>query len=360
MWPEGFQFDKDPYEKLNPYLIDFQRLVWDRPDLPKAKKDMDKFVCEVFEGKRIAIKLYGPSGCGKTWFTRIIQKELSEKLLKAGKNMVFMYTKIPRYEGSLQIAYKIGIEYFLENYFENLVKCVKNPQVEDWERLVNDHDLAMCFHKLLSGTPMQKIVAREWLSGEKLSASDLSVLEISYSLDTDYERIEMLRKLIEELSNVFSNFVLVIDELENAQTKLAGQISDALRDLLDSFSDKFALVASFTAQKLDEWYDLGYTEQLDRRFDYSVELASLSLETISEFLRIHQRAYRKKGAKIEDELFPFTEEGVAKLLTMTPPEFHYPGYFLPNCKEIVRAAEGKTKKIDSAFVEKNFPLVRFK
>ena len=102
MWFEEFKFEKDPYEKLYPYRIEFDRLVWDRPDLPKAKEDMDRFAGEVCEEKRIALKVYGPAGCGKTWFTRIVQKELSAKLPAASKDMVFMYTKVPRYDGSLQ------------------------------------------------------------------------------------------------------------------------------------------------------------------------------------------------------------------------------------------------------------------
>jgi hypothetical protein len=360
LWFEAFQFAKAPYEKLDPYKIDFERLVWDRPDLKKAKEDIDKFIDDTINKLRVALKIFGPAGSGKTWLTRIIQKELSEKLAERREEMVFLYAKVPRMEPTFQVVYRIAIEYFLANYFEKLRKFVRRATVDAWEKVIDDHELALCFSNFSSGTPTKKALARKWLIGDKLSASELSDLELTYSLDSDYERFEMLRKLIEKLLNKFSVCVLVIDELENAPTKLAGQISDGLRDLLDLFSERFALIASFTAQKVEWWYDLGYTEALGRRFDYTVELSSLDKNTLTEFLRLHHKAYRKEDAKIKDEIYPFTEDAAIKLLELMPPQYHYPGYFLPNCKDIARLASGKEAPIDAKFVETNFQKVSFK
>jgi len=360
MWFEAFQFAKDPYEKLDPYKIDLERLVWDRLDLKKAKEDVDKFIEDTVGKQRIALKIFGSAGSGKTWLTRIIQKELSEKFAPKKEEMVFLYTKVPRMEPVFQVVYRIAIDYFLTNYFEKLSKFTSGTDLGAWEKVIGDHDLALCFSNFSSGTPTKKALARKWLTGDKLSASELSDLELTYSLDSDYERFEMLRKLIEKLLNKFSVCVLVVDELENAPTKLAGQISDGLRDLLDLFSERFALIASFTAQKMEEWYDLGYTEALGRRFDYTIELSSLDIDTLPEFLRIHHKAYRKESAKVKDEIFPFTEDTAKKLLELMSPQYHYPGYFLPNCKDIARLASSKREQIDAKFVEANFPKVSFK
>jgi len=360
MWFEAFQFAKDPYEKLDPYKIGFERLVWDRPDLKKAKEDVDKFIEDIIAKQRIALKIFGPAGSGKTWLTRIIQKELSEKLAEKKEEMVFLYTKVPRMEPTFQVVYRIAIDHFLTNYFKKLSKFIGGTDVDAWEKVIGDYDLALCFSNFSSGTPTKRALARKWLTGDKLSASELSDLELTYSLDSDYERFEMLRKLIEKLLNSFSFCVFVIDELENAPTKLAGQISDGLRDLLDLFSEKFALIASFTAQKVEEWYDLGYTEFLGRRFDYTVEVSSLKKGTLPEFLRAHHKAYRKEGVKVKDEILPFTEDAAIKLLELMPPQYHYPGYFLPNCKDIARLAFSKKEQIDAKFVETNFQKVSFK
>lgn len=136
---------------------------------------------------------------------------------------------------------------------------------------------------------------------------------------------------------------------------------DGLRDMLDAFSERFGLIASFTAEKVEEWYDLGYTEYLGRRFDYTIELTSLKKETLSEFLRIHHKVYRKEGVKVSDELVPFTEDSVTKLVDLMPPQYYYPGYFLPNCKDIARLAfDRKKQQIEVKFVEDNFEKVTFR
>jgi len=361
-WFEFFEFEKDPYEKLDPYKIEFERLIWDRPDLKEAKERLDNFIEDVLNKKRVGLKIFGPAASGKTWLTRIVQKELMQKLSRREEKMLFLYTKVPRIEPTFQIVYRLAIEYFLNNYFGELANFVKESN-RTWEDVVNDPELATCFRHYSSEALKQKALARKWLIGEKLTASELGNLEITYLIDSDYERYEMLRKLIEKLTMTgpFATCILVIDELENAPVKLAGQLSDCLRDMLDSFSEKFGLIASFTAEKVDEWYDLGYTEYLGRRFDYTVQLDSLKKEAVAEFLRLHHRVYRKKDAKIDDHLLPFTKESAIKLLELMPLEYHYPGYFLPNCRDIARLAFEKGKKqIDAKFVEDHFQKVTFK
>lgn len=360
-WLEFFEFEKDPYEKLDPYKIEFERLVWNRPDLNEAKEYLNSFIEDAISKKRVGLKVFGPAASGKTWFTRIVQKELTQKLSERNEKMLFIYTKVPRLEPTFHIVYRLSIEYFLKNYFNKLADSIRESG-RQWKDLIDDHELAMCFQKY-SGTASDQALAKKWLTGEKLTASELGKLEITYSIDSDYEKYEMLRKLIEKLTmtGLFTTCILVIDELENAPVKLAGQLSDCLRDLLDSFAERFGLIASFTAEKVDEWYDLGYTEYLGRRFDYTVQLDSLNKEAVAQFLRLHHGVYRKENSRVTDQLLPFTEDGAIKLLELMPLEYHYPGYFLPNCRDIVKIAfERKKKQIDARFVEDNFQRVTFK
>lgn len=356
-WFEVFRFVKDPYEKLDPYRIDIKYLVWDRPDLSEAREALNKFIEDTLNKQRVGLRIFGPSGSGKTWLTRIIEKEVSQK----DNNILFLYTKIPRIEPTFQIVYRIAIDYFLTHHFEKLTKKMGATDLSAWKKVIEDPELSVGFLKLSSGTATKKALARKWLIGDKLTASELSDLEITYSLDSDYERFEMLRKLIEKLSKVFSTSILVVDELENASVKLAGQLSDSLRDMLDVFSERFALITSFTAEKAEEWYDLGYTEALGRRFDYSIKLDSLEKKTLPGFLRLHHKVYRKRRVRVEDHVFPFTDESAVKLLELMSPGFHYPGYFLPNCRDMVRyAAANEKKQIDITFVEKNSDRISFK
>ena len=194
--------------------------------------------------------------------------------------------------------------------------------------------------------------------GNKLSASQLEKLSLTSSLSSDYVRFEMLVRILKQMKPVFPAIVLVIDELENASVKLAGQLSDSLRDMLDSFSENFTLLASFTAQKDEEWYDLGYSEALFRRLDYSVKLEALSLDSVVDFLRIHHHAYREPGAVVKDQLHPFAEKGAIALLENMKPGHQYPGYYLPNCRDLATICKGRS--IDPDFVKDNLGRLTFK
>lgn len=227
-----------------------------------------------------------------------------------------------------------------------------SPQAK-WEKVFQeDEDFANCFSEIERGS--DKGLAIRWLKGNRLTSTDLRQLNIINAIDSDYKRLEKLTYLIEKLSNIFQNVVLVIDELENTSIKLAGQLSDSLRDMLDTFSKNFALITSFTAQKSEEWYDLGYTDALKTRIDYTIELESFKKESIVEILRQHNEVYRKKDAKVKDQLFPFTEDGIVKLLEMLPITKKYPRFLLIGCQGLIRTAtEKNVEKIDDKFVEEN-------
>ena len=357
-WLEVFQFVKDPYEKLDPYKIDLTYLVWDRPDLAEARRDLDLFNGDIFAARRCALKVFGSSGAGKTWLTRLFEKEI----LLRDPQLLFIYTKIPKLEPTFPVIYRLAIDYLLANYFDRITEHVKHAQkgnvnLDAWKAVILDEELATAFSQYYSGGA-NRVLARRWITGDRLSAADLDGVNLTRSLDSDYDRFEMLIRVFENLAPGFSGTVFVIDELENASVKLAGQLSDSLRDMLDRFAERFALLASFTAEKDEEWYDLGYTEQLNRRFDYTIGLEALSKNTIADFLRIHHQAYRKHRVELKDQLSPFNERGAVSLLEVMSAVHQYPGYYLPNCRDLVRSLKGK--KIDAGFVKKNKRRLTFK
>jgi len=355
-WFEDLHFVKDPYEKLDPYKIDLKYLLWDRPDLKKAREDLNGLIQDILDGRRIGLKAFGSAGSGKTWLTRIVEKEIRAK----NPEVLFIYTKIPRLEPTFEVVYRIAIQNLLDEYFVQIQEYVKKNQNGEvgeraWKAVFKPEDLARAFAVYCSGT--HRTLVRRWFTGDKLSASDLDSLRISTSLDSDYDRFEMLVQILMQMSSIFRT-VLVIDELENAPVKLAGQLSDSLRDMLDAFSENFALLTSFTAQKDEEWYDLGYSEALNRRLDYAVKLDALSTDDVAEFLRMHHGVYRQSEARVKDQLHPFVREGAVALLEKTAPGHWYPGYYLPNCRDLVTVCKGGL--IDANFVTQNLPRLTFK
>ena len=200
--------------------------------------------------------------------------------------------------------------------------------VNQWANFLRDRDLAQCLHNIKHGS--QEQLSKGWLYGEALSLSDLKSAHIYVRLDSDYTMFKIMQILLEKSSLTFDTVVLSIDEMENADVSLARGLSDALRDLLDSFSEKFVMVCAYTAHREDDWIDFGYSEALVRRLDYTIELGQLQKDALVEFIRTHNSLYRKGKSKVEDQLYPFKEEGLNRLYDSMEIGYLYPGYFLPN------------------------------
>jgi len=214
--------------------------------LQQALLDLQRFIEDISNDRRTGMKIFGSSGSGKTWLTRIIEKEI----LAMKPEVLFIYTKVPKLEPTFQTVYRLGVQYLLDNHFDRIVQHIKDhgeTNLTTWKKMIQDEDLATAFGQYYSGT--NRALAKKWLIGDKLSASELDELKVTSSLDSEYDRFEMLTRIFQNMSSIFSDSLLVIDELENAPVKLAGQLSDSLRDILDTFAERFSLVVSFTAAK---------------------------------------------------------------------------------------------------------------
>ena len=351
-WFTTLEFEKNPYEIPDPTKIEDKYLGWDRPDLPEAKKTLDAFIDAVANGRRVGLRIFGQSGSGKTWLARVIQVEL----LKKQPSSILFYSKVPKVEPTFAIVYRIAIENFLKDYLSVLAETVKKRQGgtdnAHWSKEISDPDLANALSRISSN--IDAPLAREWLIGGRVSATDLNRLKISASIDTDYDRLSMLKRLLKEMGSIFPIVVLTIDELENAPNKLAPALGDSMRELIDEFSGKFGIICLFTAEKEEIWFDYGYSQALARRLDYTIGLESLKSKDVAEFLRLHQAKYRKQGSRVPDQLLPFSKVGSEELLMEMPVGENYPSYYLVDCGIVARAhaESGASGPIDSQFVKK--------
>lgn len=352
MWYEKFNFDANPYQKLDPFKIDYSRLSWNRDDLTGEREKLDSFIKDVLSGNKVGLLGYGAIGSGKTWLARILQMEIQNKQ----SNSIFIYTKVHKLEPTFSVVYKIAIECILgeiETIRKAVLEKTGRDDIDGWKNVFEDEDLAKGFVNITKGGK-GRAIAQRWLFGHRISSSDLNKLDIVNPIDSDYKQYEMLRNIIFTLSKLFPVVILVIDELDNAPVKMASALSDSLRNMLDEFANNFALICLFTAEALEEWYEHGYSEALRRRIDYTITLGSLRVETTPDFLRKHHSLYRKKKQETKDELYPFSEDGVVTILKIMPVEKHFPGYFFPNCEAIAKiAADEDIDVIDSQFVQKH-------
>lgn len=374
MWFERYGFRFDPYTIKDPFQIPVEFLEWNREDIQDAAWKFQTFVDRAVGGYRVGLGVYGPVGSGKTWLLRIIEKTFREKL---GEKVLFLYirTYLPASEPTFGTVYSLFIGSILDQIdviLSGLTRAIAKKMKkrgqeieplkeligeEGWRRLIGDivpdRSLANCLWHL-TYHPDKKDLCREWLRGEKLSAKDLSSLEFTMNLDKDFRKIEALKNLILLGLNVYSLVVLVVDEMENARPMVARIIGDSLRDLLDSFSGNFSVICSYTAERADELVDLGYGPWLHTRLEYFAGLEALATDYVAAWLAKHNQLYREKTWKGEDQLLPFTKEGMNLLLRMMRPEARYPRYIFVNCGHLGQAAyEADKNVIDPTFIEAN-------
>ena len=352
MWFEKFEFEEDPYRNVDPIKIPLERIVWNRNDLTGAKDNLDAMLKSVEDSYRVAVRVYGPNRSGKTWLWRYIQKEMLSRV----KEALVANSRIPELDASFDAFYSILVKSIFgetidpnAKYLERL-KEVVGANGEKYTEFMGMHDLAVCLRRIALNDE-QRDICREWLLGSSVPIRDVNAAGISSRLDTSYKKYEVLRTLLEKSSALFPTTAMIVDEMENASPKLAIQMSDMLRDLLDAFYDKFVLILSFTATTVGEWYDLGYKRALDGRIDYNFYLDSLKVEYSPTFLRLHQQTYRRKKFS-GDQLSPFTEDGIKYLVSLMTEDTRYPGLILSNCGILAKAAATEDRRVNEDFVKK--------
>jgi hypothetical protein len=351
MWFETYDFASDPYVIRDPFTIPLELIRWDRDDL-RHKQNLDLFLEDVVNGYRVGLKVYGPSGSGKTWLLRYIQKELSQRVGEA--EAAVFYGKIPRLDPTFSAFYEFVVKAwskYREGVFDQLAEKA-GRQESQWQDYVSDIDLGSCLWRMWYKSDEKETLrlCEHWLRGSRIPVRELVRVGATVSLDRDHQKYAVLGKLIELSLLSCQTCVLIVDELENASGSLARALGDSLRDLLDSFSERFALVCSYTAEAADEFIDRGYGEFLFRRLEWEVMLDPITTDTVVSVIQVHQTAYRKGGYQ-GDQLVPFAEDGLRELLNHMQQERWYPGFIFPNCGVLGRlAADAGAELIDATFV----------
>jgi hypothetical protein len=350
MWYERLGFVEDPYGIKRPRFIPLERLTWNRDDL-EDKWQLERFIDDIVNQRSVSLRIFGPTRSGKTWLLRMIEKKLRSKL----EDVVILYTEVPEAEPTLSRFYEEFIE-SITPQLERILKAVDDKAgetISEWIKFLGDADLAHAlFH--IYHKDEQQYVSYQWLRGLKVSSSALRTTEIISPL-SNYKRVEVLVKLIEIASEIFPSCVLLVDEIGLVRPpSLARVIGSTLKELLDRLYAKFGLVCTYTAELSDQIVDVGYSVHFHKRFNYEVKLDPIERNYFPTFLRLHHECYRKEDFEVEDQLYPFTEDGAYKLLEILRGESHYPGPILHSCGMLAReAVDEEVRELDEEFIEEN-------
>lgn len=309
-WYEEFGFEADPYEHIDPPKIPFTRLGWNRSDLSSARTHLDMFLEDVSREYRTALVAYGAIGSGKTWLSRIIEKEFTERV----PDGVTFRTKVFRLSPDFDTVYKLFVDSLLseDRFFSKAKEKIGDTQSK-WAEYFKSPDLGNAMFHIALGDDKEAI-SKNWLRSNRVSSGELREASISLQISGSAAQYEAMRNILDASVSLFPSTLLIVDELENASTAFAGKLADVLREILDSFTERIALCCFYTGQSLDEWYDNGYTEVLLSRLSYKIPIASIEVSSAANWLTQHNALYRAKDKTPEDQLSPFTKDGLNRLL----------------------------------------------
>lgn len=356
MWYEELGFEEDPYQATrSPMLCPFERITWNRDDL-EQRGQVTEFIESVVGGRRVGLKVYGASGSGKTWMLRYLQKQIEED---GETEPLVIHVGIPRMDPTFS-AFYLRFTGQMTPHLTRIAQAIESeagPTVGDWSRYLGDENLAQALYHIKSEDKHADI-ANRWLRVEKLSATELRDADIYVSLDRSYRMHEVFTTLVQQSLLAFSTTTLMVDELGHIPPSLAKKLGESLRELLDGFYDRFSLVCTYTARVADEMYDLGYNEFLYRRLEYEIQMQGLDEEYAPTFLRKHHECYRSPEYEPDDQLLPFEESGIARLIEIMAGEHRYPAPILTNCGILARAATEQATTIDATFVDEHSGRLR--
>jgi hypothetical protein len=202
-----------------------------------------------------------------------------------------------------------------------------------------------------------------WLSGTRLSKSELRSLGISNCLkeETDFVRAtSSIIRLLTYKKNGCSGFKSVFWVLDDAHylatlktsPKVFNQIQQGLRDSFDACPNNLCLILSFAARdalKLDELLVEDLTSRVSRR----IHVPPLSDEEAFEFISdlINSKDFKKDGH--EDAYFPYSREAINRIIQLCKERTDLtPRNLMKLFEDITSAAETKIypQRIDTDFV----------
>jgi hypothetical protein len=211
------------------------------------------------------------------------------------------------------------------------------------------------------------LAVEAWLSGVRLSKTELRLLGVSDCLKQESDFVRATSSIIRLLTyrkngcKGYRNVFWVLDDSHYLATlktspKALNQVQQGLRDAFDACPDNLCLILSFAsrdASKLDELL----IEDLASRVSKRVQVPPLSDDEAFEFIvdLINIKDFRKDDN--EDNYFPYTKDAIQKTIELCKEKTDCtPRNLMKWFENLTNAAENEIypKRIDADFVSKFF------
>lgn len=370
------------YFKEYPFRVipEQETKIW--ADRSHLKKELNEFIEDFYKNSNSKIKcIWGDFGSGKSHSLMYLKTIFKEK--NYGE---FIYSPFPKQSKNFSDIFKqsffSNLNFFsLARSCQRLYEHVKNSknEFEEYERIQSSlfdgwadfmklmYDAGELFKRL--GVQAMKepyiIIIRQWLSGQKLSKSDLKKLGIMHSLENDSDYVKTFGCIIRILTSEFNDRQLVVWALDDSQflgtldSKSKNLIQQGLRDAFDASRKGLCLIISISKRnpKLDE---ILIEDLRSRMSPSSLELMQLSEKDATIFVKdlINDKRYKLDEKK--NEWYPFEQKSVEEAInSIKEIEDLIPRNIMNYFDDIVTLASNKKlDKIDIEFVKDYFKKIK--
>ncbi|MBI3842079.1 MAG: hypothetical protein HY295_02865 [Thaumarchaeota archaeon] len=164
------------------------------------------------------------------------------------------------------------------------------------------------------------VAIRQWLSGQKLTKSDLKKLGIMHYLENDADYVKAFGCIISILTSEFNDKQLVVWALDDSQfleildSKSKNLIQQGLRDAFDASQRGLCLIISISKRnpKIEE---ILIDDLRNRTSPSAIELMQLSEKDAIIFVKDLINDKRYKLEEKRDEWYPFEQKSVKETIT---------------------------------------------
>ena len=290
-----------------------------RPDLSET---LERFISRTNPVSSVHL-FWASLGAGKTHALFYLTSRL-----RSSARFLPIYTEYPESEASFLAIYQSLAQRIPWNdVTESCLHLFTNPDPTANKGLAEikmvHPDIYRAFFLIAEGEePVKTRIARRWIRGERLSATDLRAVGLSHTLSTPSEcaaaisvlaRVLGLKsKLVDQPSQSF-RLVWILDEsqrLAKAPRRLNHEINAGLQSAFNSTPDYFSLILSFSGipeKTLPKWLRPELADRIGARS--LILLPPFNRQQAKKFFMELLANYQTSSTHAEP-FFPFTESAV--------------------------------------------------
>ena len=360
-WP----FSVVPRPESCDYIADRDQLRGDIEDLVQVWGRRDASSIHIF---------WAWFGAGKTHTLYFIRNLALEEQDAFGRmrGLVPVYSEFPRAPtGFLDVYRTFSSALDFNRLADSFLELSTALASDDFNTRLRtgSNDLSNALKTLVTGTDSARIIAKQWLCGERLPVADFRRIGIGRHISSAEDAVRIFPKVVEVLAQArrsrgarVGRVIWLLDEFQrvaDASPRVLREINSGLHSTFNACPSGLTLVLSFSgtpARNLPSWF----SPELRDRIGVTkvMVMAPMNHASALTFVRDVLRRYRPEGhSYMDNPYFPFTQAACERIIDWISGHTELkPRSIMQAFNEVLEAADleieqGRCKHIKSEFAE---------